>query len=82
MASDAQYQRLALRIFADFSGTIAVPAVLAALLGKWLDNRFETEPWLLIVTLAVALAATAVVVVRKARFYGREYDKLGKAQPR
>ena len=76
MATDAQYQRLALRIFADFSGTIAIPAVLGALLGKWLDSRFGTEPWLLIVTLAVALGVTASVVVRKARFYGRKYEEL------
>ncbi|OGL95145.1 hypothetical protein A2348_02375 [Candidatus Uhrbacteria bacterium RIFOXYB12_FULL_58_10] len=76
MSSDAAYQRLAMRIFADFSGTIAVPAVLAALLGKWLDARYGTEPKLLIVCFSLALALTVFMVVRKARFYGKKYQEL------
>ena len=38
MNQDAAYHRLAYKIFAEFTGTIAVPAVLATLLGKWLDD--------------------------------------------
>lgn len=76
MSSDAAYQRLAMRIFADFSGTIAIPAVSAALLGKWLDARYGTEPNLLIACVVVALVLTAVMVVRKAKFYGRAYAAL------
>lgn len=76
MASDAAYQRLAMRVFADFSGTIAVPAVFAALLGKWLDARYGTEPKLLILCFVAAFALTAYVVVRKARYYGKKYQEL------
>ena len=76
MNKDAAYQRLAMRIFADFSGTIAVPAVLGALLGKWLDNKLGTEPWLLITVLTSALVATAVIVVRKAKHYSEIYNSL------
>lgn len=76
MSSDAAYQRLAMRIFADFSGTIAIPAVLAALLGKWLDARYGTGPAFLIALLAIALVLTAVIVVRKAKRYARAYDAL------
>lgn len=65
-----------MRIFADFSGTIAVPAVLAALLGKWLDGRLGTEPKLLIGCMAVALAGTALMIVRKARKYAKLYQSL------
>jgi len=79
MSSDAAYQRLALKIFVEFSGSIAIPAILAAVFGEWLDMRYGTEPWLLIVTMVVAFFATTVVVVRKARFYAREYEKLNKS---
>lgn len=79
MASDAKYYRLAARIFADFSGTIAVPAVLAALLGQWLDIRYGTEPRFLIGFLVLALTLTAVVVVRKAKKYKSEYERLLKS---
>ncbi len=76
MASDAAYQRLAMRVFADFSGTIAVPAVLAALLGKWLDARYGTEPKLLILCFLLAFVLTAYMVVRKAKKYGKAYQDL------
>ena len=72
--SDAKYYRLAARIFADFSGTIAVPVVLAALLGKWLDNRYDTEPRYMIILLVLAFALTAYAVIKKAKRYMTEYE--------
>jgi F0F1-type ATP synthase assembly protein I len=78
MSTDARYYRLAMRIFADFSGTIAIPAVLSALAGKWLDERYATEPRYLILLLALALVLTAVIVVRKAKKYRAEYELLMK----
>ncbi len=78
MSDDRAYQRLAFKVFADFSGTIAVPAVLGALFGKWLDTRYGTEPKLLILSLAVALILTAIIVVRKAKFYAKQYQDLDK----
>lgn len=74
--SDAKYYRLAWRIFADFSGTIAVPAVLSALLGKWLDGRYGTEPRYLILLLILALVLTAYAVVKKAKVYRKAYESL------
>jgi len=78
MNTDQAYYRLALRIFADFSGTIAVPAVLGALLGKWLDDKYHTAPKYLMVFLLIALVFTAVIIVKKARFYQKEYELLNK----
>lgn len=80
MSKEAPYYRLAMRIFADFSGTIAIPAVGAALLGKWLDARYGTQPRYLIVLLALAFAFTAVIVVRKAKSYRRAYEDLLKKE--
>ena len=74
--SDSAYQRLAMRIFADFGASIAVPAVLGALLGKWLDGRYGTNPRYLILCLLVGLVLTAVVLVRKAKRYGKEFQKM------
>jgi len=80
--TDAAYQRLAMRIFADFGASIAVPAVLAGLLGKWLDDTRGTGPFWLIACLALALALTAYMVVRKARRYGREYQRMIDQEPK
>jgi len=76
MSTDAQYRRLAMRIFADFSGTIAVPAVLAALGGQWLDERYGTEPRYILILLAIALTFTGILIVKKANKYMRAYEKL------
>jgi F0F1-type ATP synthase assembly protein I len=78
MASDARYYRLAMKIFADFSGTIAIPAVLSALAGKWLDERYATEPRYLILRLTFALVLTGIIVVRKAKKYRAQYEQLMK----
>lgn len=78
MSKDAAYQRLAFKIFADFTGSIAVPAVLGALLGKWLDERYNTAPRYLIILLALALLSTAFLIVKKAKQYQQEYDALNK----
>lgn len=76
MGNDSAYLRLALRIFADFGVSMAVPAVLAALGGKWLDGRFGTRPKLLILCLVLAFALTAYMVVSKARRYASQYQSL------
>ena len=75
MASDARYYRLAMKIFADFSGSIAIPAVLAALAGKWLDEKYVTAPRYLITLLFLALVFSAIILDRKAKKYRLEYEK-------
>jgi len=78
MTTDASYYRLAMKIFTDFSGSIAVPAVFGALFGKWLDDKYHTAPKYLMVFLLIALVFTVVIIVKKARFYQKEYELLNK----
>lgn len=78
MNQDAAYRRLAFKIFAEFTGTIAVPAVLAALFGKWLDEKYSTEPRYLIILLVLAFASTGAFVYKRAKQYRDEYEKINK----
>lgn len=80
MSQDAAYYRLAMRIFADFGITIAAPAVVAAIAGTKLDEKFGTEPRYLIVLLVLAFAFTGLTVYRKAKHYGRLYSKLAEKE--
>ncbi|MEK7665830.1 MAG: AtpZ/AtpI family protein [Patescibacteria group bacterium] len=73
---DRELYALAFKIFGDFGVSIAVPAVLTALLGKWLDVRYGTEPRWLIILLVFAFILTAFSIRRKARRYGDEYQRL------
>ncbi len=67
---------LALRIAGDFGATIAIPALIAAYLGQKLDARWGSEPWMLVICVVVAMAVTALVIVRKAKQYANLYDEL------
>jgi len=74
--NDRSLYLFAFRILGDFGVSIAVPAILAAITGKWLDGVLHTTPWLLVTLLVLAFALTAVMVSRKARKYGKEYQEL------
>jgi len=45
---------LALRVMARLSGWIAFPIIIGTFLGQWLDQKFNTKPWLLLATIGVA----------------------------
>ncbi len=66
----------AFKILGNFGVSIAVPAVLAALLGKWLDSHFGTSPWLLILCFVIAFVLTAMVIYKKAKEFGKKYQEL------
>ena len=73
---DRKYYMFALKIVGDFGASIAIPAVLAALLGNWLDGKYFTYPLFLILCLIVAVLSTASTITKKAKKYGEEYNKI------
>ncbi len=75
-SSDRAYQRLAFKILAEFGGIIAIPAVLAALAGKWLDTKYQTAPRYLIILLVLAFVLTAYSIKKKSAYYGRLYESI------
>lgn len=66
----------AFKAFGDFGVTIAVPAVIAALAGKWLDTKFASSPKYTIILFTIAFVLTIIIVVKKVKQYGREYQEL------
>ena len=65
-----------LRIVGDFGATIAIPVVVLANIGKRLDARFATAPWLLIAGFTLAALFSGALIYRKAKRYGKEYQEL------
>ena len=76
-SKDRQYIVLSLRIIADFGAIIAVPIVVLAFIGKYLDTKWGTKPWLLITGFILAFVLSAFMIKRKATQYGIEYQSLG-----
>jgi F0F1-type ATP synthase assembly protein I len=73
--SDRYYYALAIRIAADFGVSIAVPALIAAYAGVKLDEKLGTKPWILFGLLALALLLTVVMIIKKADYYAKLYEK-------
>jgi F0F1-type ATP synthase assembly protein I len=64
---DQPWWRDSVLLFSRLSGWIGVPVVLALFLGKWLDQRYGTKPWLLLVCVGASFILSSVGIVREAR---------------
>jgi F0F1-type ATP synthase assembly protein I len=65
-------------LFMQLSGWIAVPIIIAVYLGKWLDQKYNTKPWLFLVTVGVAFAISMIGVVLEAGKAIKQMEKLNK----
>ena len=63
----------ALILFAKFSGWIVVPVIAGAFIGKWLDNRYETEPWLFLALVGFAFLISMFGLIKNV---AEEYRKI------
>jgi F0F1-type ATP synthase assembly protein I len=64
---------LALKIMARISGWIAFPVIIGVFLGKWLDARFQTEPWLFLATVGCSFLVSMYGLVINAM---KEFKKI------
>ena len=54
-------------LLSSIPGFLVVPPVVGALAGQWLDKRFHTEPWLVLVFLFLGFGAAVRLIVRTLR---------------
>lgn len=65
----------AMKVFGQVSGWIVVPLILALIIGKNLDARWGTAPWMFIGTTCVGFAVSSFGIVRTAYVYMRDIKK-------
>ncbi len=63
----------ALILFAKFSVWIVVPVIAGALIGKWLDDRYGTEPFLFLATVGFAFLISMFGLIKNVI---EEYGKI------
>ena len=51
-------------LLSSIPGFLVVPPVVGALAGMWLDKRFHTAPWLLLVFLVLGFGSGVRLIVR------------------
>lgn len=70
---------VALRIMANISGWIAFPVIFGLYLGKWLDKKYGTEPWLFLITIAtcflVSMVGLALNAVKEFKQVEKDYQQ-------
>ncbi len=73
--SETPFWQPGLLMFSRMSSWIVGPIVLAIFLGKWLDKRYDTEPWLFLLTVGIAFTVSMIGLVKDAF---KEMDRLTK----
>lgn len=63
------YYRDALMAFGRMSGWVAGPVVLALVLGKWLDRKYDTAPYLFIAIIGLGFFISLFGIFRESRRY-------------
>lgn len=64
-----------IKIFTKISAWIIGPVLVSALLGNYLDKKFNSAPWILGVGLALSFTISMVAIVRIAKKYDTEVLK-------
>lgn len=59
----------AMKVFAQASAIIIGPLLVALFAGRWLDARYQTEPWLQLAALATAFGLTILGLLKLVRDY-------------
>ena len=53
-------------LFFRMSGWIAGPIIIAIFIGKYLDKKYNTDPWLFLLSVGIAFVLSTVGIVRDA----------------
>ena len=63
----------ALSLAWELGYAIAIPLVVLALGGRWLDRKFDTSPWMLLVGVIVSIPiSTAVIYMKMVKIIGKK----------
>ncbi|MDD5146190.1 MAG: AtpZ/AtpI family protein [Candidatus Pacebacteria bacterium] len=75
---DKKFQRQGWQLFVQLSGWLIGPIILALLVGQFLDQKYNTKPWLFLVCLSLAFLATCFGIVKETRRFIKSIEKQGK----
>jgi F0F1-type ATP synthase assembly protein I len=62
---DKNLWRDGLVIFARLSGWVVGPVIIALLLGKWIDRKYQTDPWGTLVCVLFFFIISSVGIVQE-----------------
>ncbi len=75
---ERKYYVFAIKIAGYFGATIAIPVVVSALIGQKMDSFYGTRPLFLIIGMILAAILTGLLIYKKAKKYGQQFQDLDK----
>ena len=75
---DKIWWRPAIIMFVRVSVWVAIPVIIALYVGKYLDKRYDTAPWMFIGTTVVAFIISMVAIARISMKYIHKIEKENK----
>jgi F0F1-type ATP synthase assembly protein I len=70
----------AIRIFLKMSGWVAGPVIISLMLGKYLDKRYNTEPWFFLGLTGIAFFVSIFGIMRLLIIYIKEIERNDKKE--
>jgi hypothetical protein len=80
MDTNEPWWREGVIIFSKVSGYIVVPIILASYIGKSLDQKYNTEPKIFLVSVGIAFIFTILLIWREMKVYKKKLDISAKAE--
>lgn len=75
---DNQWWKPGVEIFSQVSGWIAGPIILALVVGKYLDGRFDTKPWIFMGLTGFAFLISSFGIVKVVSRYMKKIEQENK----
>jgi len=70
-----EFWQQGLALFGILTGWLIGPIVLALFVGKWLDQRYDSEPWLFILSIGIAFAVTGFGIIKEALKFIKQIEE-------
>lgn len=70
----------AVTMFLKLSAWIAVPIIIGLFIGKWLDSRFNSSPWLFLLSIGAAFLISIIGLVKNTMAELKRIDEQGKGE--
>ena len=67
--------KIGLYLFSQLTAWIAVPVILAVFLGRWLDNKYDSSPWLFLITVGIAFVISNIGIVKQSLKTMKEIER-------
>jgi len=67
----------AIFLFVKMSGWVALPVILATYIGKYLDRKYNTDPWLFLFAVGVAFLFSMIGMAKNAIKEMKKIDDEG-----